>query len=238
MPPIPVYLKTADDAPRPDDAEFFWLTRDGAFLCRNHSFFASDVKTDRPIRALSAHKAGVVVRYPKVESEMLESVVGFFGRVYEMHHSEAIVLLVWDARERRYLLNVPEQEASVWRSGQYRSPQDVKYKVPALPPGQLLVGDIHSHGNMAAFTSWTDANDERHRDGIHAIIGRVESEPPELHVDLAVDGDRFALRPEEIFEGYEARRADIPPEWLDRVRVREYGWRDWYDYRDRREEAK
>jgi hypothetical protein len=89
---------------------------------------------------------------------------------------------------------------------------------------------------MAAFTSWTDADDERHRDGVHAVVGRIESEPPEVHVELAVDGERFKLQPEDIFEGYTARQESFPPEWLERVRIREYGWRDWSDYRSWRVE--
>jgi hypothetical protein len=230
MPPIPVYLKTDADMPRPGDPEFFLLTRNGTFLCRNHPFFASDVPTNRPVRALAAHRPGVEVRYPRLKAVQLESIVGFFWRIYQLHRSEAVVLLVWDLAEQRYRLIVPEQEATVWRSGRERSPQDVRYRVGVPPAGQLLVGDIHSHGNMPAFTSWTDADDERHRDGIHAVVGRIEQEPPEIHVEMAVDGERFELKPEHIFEGYQARRQFVPRAWLDRVKVRELGWRNWYDW--------
>lgn len=236
MPPIPVYVKTAADMPRPGDAEFFLLTRYGTFLCRNHPFFASDVPTSRPVRALAAHRPEVVVRYPLVKASTLETIVGFFSRVYDLHRSEAVVLLVWDLAQQRYRLVVPPQEATVWRSGRSRSPQDVRYRVPVLPPGQLLVGDIHSHGNMGAYTSWTDAADERHRDGVHAVVGLIDQEPPELHVELAVDGQRFALKNEQLFEGYRARRQFVPQTWLEKVTVRELGWRDWYEPVPRREE--
>jgi PRTRC genetic system protein A len=236
MPPIPVYIKTQADMPRPDDPEFYLLTRNGTFLCRNHPFFASDVPTTRPVRALAAHEPGVVVRYPKVKSSVLESIVGFFWRIYQMHRSEAIVLLVWDLVEQRYRLVVPEQEATVWRSGRDRSPQDVRYQAGVLPPGQLLVGDIHSHGNMAAFTSWTDEADERHRDGVHAVVGHIEREPPDFHVELAIDGERFKLKMDQVFEGYTSRRQFVPRAWLERVKVREVGWRDWYEVSPRRRE--
>jgi len=228
MPPIPVYLKTDPAMPRPEDELYFLLTQNGAFLCRNHPFFLSDVPTTRPIRALAPHEPGVILRYPKLPAEAMETIVGFFWRVYEMHRSEAIVLLVWDMNEKRYHLLVPEQEATVWTSGSRRSPQDVNYKVPVLPAGQLLVGDIHSHGNMLAFTSITDAADEVHRDGIHGVVGRIEEEPPELHVELAIDGERFRVPDEQIIEGYERRRLDFPAEWLERVHIRQLGWRDWY----------
>lgn len=218
--PLPVYLKTSADMKRPDDPEFYLLTRDGAFLCRNHPFFTTDVPTRRPIKALAEHAPAAVLRYPKVKTSTLEAIVGFFSRVHEMYRSESVVLLVWDLREKRYRLVVPPQEASVWQSyGGRRSPQDVKYRVPALPPGQLLVGDIHCHCHMAAYSSYQDEKDERHRDGVHAVVGRVEDEPPEFHVELAVDGHRFALEPGQLFEGYRERRKFVPKQWLDQVKV-------------------
>lgn len=221
--PIPVYLKTAADAPRPDDPEFYWLTQDGAYLCRNHPFFVTDVPTRRAVKALAPHAAQCLVRYPKVPALTLEYVVGFFARVYELHHSESVVLLLWDLDKQRYRVHVPEQEATVYRSwGGERSPVDVRYQVPkSLPARHLLVGDIHCHGNMAAYSSGTDVADERYRDGIHAIVGRIEREPPEFHLEMAVDGHRFELEPEHWFAGYRQRRAFARPEWLEKVKIKE-----------------
>ena len=48
---MPVYLKTSADMPRPSDPEFYWLTRDGPYLCRNHPFFETDVPAARGPRA-------------------------------------------------------------------------------------------------------------------------------------------------------------------------------------------
>jgi hypothetical protein len=226
--PIPLYLKTDAQMPRPTDPEFYWLTRDGAFLCRNHPFFASDVPTRRPVKALASHEPRCVVRYPQVKRSTLEFIVGFFDRVYRLHGSESVVLLLWDMERRRYKVCVPEQEASVWESytGR-RSPQDVRYAVPPLPAGHLLVGDIHSHGNMAAFSSVTDRADERYRDGIHGVVGRVEREPPEFHLELAIDGYHFGLEMGQVFEGYSQRRRFVPRQWIDRVRVKVEGWSGW-----------
>jgi hypothetical protein len=225
MSPIPHYLKTDDGMPRPDDPEFYWLTREGAFLCRNHPFFATDVPTRRPVKALAAHAPHCLIRYPKVKTSTLESIVGFFDRVYELHRSEAVVLLLWDLDGQRYKIVVPEQEATVSESWSgRRSPRDVRYKVPVSPPRHLLVGDIHSHGNLEAFASLTDEVDERFRDGIHAIVGRMDQEPPEFHLELAVDGYRFELKMDQLFEGYERRRRFVPRQWLNRVRVKVESW--------------
>src|SRR5262249_19116144 len=94
--PIPVYLKTEARMPRPDGPEFYCLLRGGACLCRNHPFFTSDVPTRRRIKALAAHEPACVVRYPRVKASTLEFIVGFFGRVFETHRSESVVLLLWD----------------------------------------------------------------------------------------------------------------------------------------------
>src|SRR5262245_13371009 len=189
MATIPVYLKPDADMPRPEDREFYWATRDGLFLCRNHPFFASDVPARRPPRALAPHAPHCEVRYPRVKASTLEFVVGFFGRVYDLHRSESVVLLLWDLEARRYPLLVPPQQATVWQSWDgHRSPIDVSYTVPPLPPRHLLVGDLHCHGNMAPFSSATDRADERYRDGVHGIVGRIDREPPEFHLELSVDG--------------------------------------------------
>jgi hypothetical protein len=223
--PIPLYLKTDAHTTRPDDAEFYWLTQDGAFLCRNHPFFTSDVPTRRPIKALAAHEPRCVLRYPRVKASTLEFIVGFFGRVYETHRSESVVLLLWDLDSQGYKVLVPEQTATVWRSWDgVCSPLDVSYTVPVLPPRHLLVGDIHCHGNMAAYASSTDRRDERYRDGIHGVVGRIEDEPPEFHLELAIDGYRFALETDDIFEGFAKRRRFVPRKWLDRVRVKADSW--------------
>jgi hypothetical protein len=226
MAPIPLYLKTDEQMPRPADPEFYWLTRDGAFLCRNHPFFVSDVPTRRPIKALAAHEPHCLVRYPLVKASTLEFIVGFFDRVYQLHRAESVVLLLWDLEKQRYRIHVPDQEATVWQSWSGgRSPMDVAYKVPAaLPPRHLLVGDVHCHGHMAAYASSTDRADERYRDGVHAVVGRIEDEPPELHLELAIDGYRFSLERDQLFEGYHKRRGFVPKQWLEKVRVKLEGF--------------
>jgi hypothetical protein len=222
MNPIPIYLKTEADMPRPTEPEFYWMTRAGVFLCRNHPFFASDVPAPTPPRALAPHGAWCDLRYPRLGAAGLEFIVGFFDHVFRLHGAEGAVLLFWDIRRRRYVLQVPEQEATVWESMTgVRSPLDVRYAVPMPPPaGHLLVGDIHCHGDLGAYASATDRRDERYRDGIHVVVGRIESEPPEFHVEFAVDGNRFRVRFGQVFTGYRQRRRFIPRAWLERVKVR------------------
>jgi proteasome lid subunit RPN8/RPN11 len=228
---IPIYLKTSADFPRPLDSEFYLVAQDGLYFCRNHTFFQSDVPAKRKPRGLAPHAASCTVQFPLVPISTLEYVVAFFGKVFERFQSEAVVLLYWDTVRERYRLLVPKQKATVWqsRSGK-RSPMDVAYEVPLSVPHQwMLVGDVHSHGDMGCAPSWTDKEDEIYRDGVHAIVGRVHREPPELYVALALDGSRFGLDFEVLFRGYRQRRRIVPESWLKQVEVEVQlpGWKAW-----------
>lgn len=221
MLPIPVLLKTDSDMPRPDDPEYYLVAQDGVFLCRNHRFFSTDVPVKRPIRSLVKHQARCHVHYPKVGRTTLSYIVGFFNRVYEKHSSEAVVLLFWDLKDKRYRICVPEQKAKVWESyNGCRSPKSVAYKMPPQSMSHmLLVGDVHSHGNLGAYSSCTDVDDEIYRDGVHVVIGHIKEEPPEFHLEMAIDQRRFKMRFEQFFEGYDQRRLAIPQEWMDKVSI-------------------
>ena len=229
--PIPVYLKTSDDMPRPGDAEFYLVAQNGTFLCRNHTFFQSDVPAKRQPRGLAEHESSCLVRFPPVPATVLEYIVAFFGRAFERHQSEAVVLLYWDLQRKRYRIVVPKQTATVWESSSgIRSPMDVAYEVPlGLPRHYLLVGDIHSHGDMEAYASWTDKLDEVYRDGVHAVAGRIEHEPPQWHVAVAVDGHRFTLEFEHLFQGYRERRRIVPECWMAQLEVetKRPSWTSW-----------
>jgi hypothetical protein len=219
--PIPVYMKTSAQMTRPHDEEFFLITRDGTFKCRNHQFFQSDVPARKQPKSLAQHQSRCIVRYPKLGRAALEYIIGFFDRIYRLHQSEAVVLLYWDTIRERYRLVVPEQEASVWATSSGKNmPLDVKYKIPLkMPAHWLLAGDIHSHGDINAYASAMDQADEHYRDGVHGIIGRIEDDPPAVHLELAIDGSRFTLKPGQLFRGYHKRRLRVPQAWIDRVKV-------------------
>jgi hypothetical protein len=96
------------------------------------------------------------------------------------------------------------------------------YTVPeGLPDFLTIFCDIHSHCDFAAYTSRVDADDEIHRAGLHAVVGRLDLEPPDFHVESVVDGARMRLDRETVFGGYRRRRFDFPRSWLGKVEARE-----------------
>lgn len=96
------------------------------------------------------------------------------------------------------------------------------YALPVLPPHRLLIGDIHSHVNLAAFASHLDRADEAHSPGLHLVVGRIEEEPPQFHCEVVADGMRFRVTDLTlVLEGYQCRRsAEVPALWLEQVAVR------------------
>lgn len=226
----PVVMKTEPAAPWLDDYRLFYvLARDGLYRCRNHEFFQSCVRSQDGPSELEEHAPFLRPRFPRIPRALFERIVGFFDRVAERHGAEAAVLLAWDRGARRVRLVVPEQTATmsrVWNG--YRSPIGLHYLPPAdLPVDWIPFGDVHSHVHHAAYASSTDVDDEAHAAGLHIVVGRIHREPPEVHVEAVVDGQRFALELAQVIEGYARRRRDVPDAWLDRVRVETLASRPW-----------
>lgn len=230
---MPVYVKVSPDMPWPErDKAFYVLARNGLFIGRNHEFFRSCVRAAKCPSELAAHAEFIKLSYPRLERSAYELVVGFFTCVADLHSAEAIVLLAWDRDAGRTVLLVPEQHSYVARNWKRTGfhPLHLRYEASPLPPQLVLIGDIHSHVDGPAYASHTDVADETYRPGLHLVVGRIYKDPPELHIEVAVDGRRFPVTdPGEVIAGYRRRRADeVPQEWLDQVHVKVVGdtWAD------------
>jgi hypothetical protein len=226
-PVTPVLIKTAAEQPWPDDQRTFYiLGRDGLYLCRNHEFFQSCVPARRGPSELEEQATFLRPRFPMIPRAIFERAVGFFDQVADLHTAEATVLLVWDRKMKRVRLTVPEQTATVsatWNGTRY--PIGVHYVPPSnLPTDWVPFGDIHSHVDYSAYASSTDVADEVHTAGLHVVVGRILSEPPEIHVEAVVDGTRFKLDASQVIEDYHRRRMNVPGAWIDRVQIKEVGW--------------
>jgi proteasome lid subunit RPN8/RPN11 len=219
--PVPLYVKTDDAMPLPtDESCYYVVTRDGLFIGRNTKFFSSVVPAPAFPGWLGEQRSFCRVRYPILSQRQYELIVGFFWRIAELHQSEACVLLAWD--ERRYHLIVPRQVATVRRSSYdgKRSAIGVEYYLDnALPNNWTVIGDVHSHVDGSAYASGVDTDDERHRAGLHIVVGCISRDPPDVHVEAVVDGCRFRMDPSRVIEGYRRRRTNVPQRWLDQVKV-------------------
>jgi hypothetical protein len=228
----PIYVKTRSDMSWPQDKVFYLLTSTGLFLCRNHPFFCSSVPTRSWPAELGRQGTFLELQYPRVPQALLELAVGFFAEIGERHGAEAAVVLALDQRSKEVRLMVPKQSCTVYKSWTGSTvPIGVNYELPdRLPEGWILFGDIHSHVDGVAFSSYTDKQDEQHRPGLHIVVGRIYDEPPEFHVEAIVDGVRFNVEQDRILDGYYRRREPVPDEWFEKVEIQSYdSYRDYWD---------
>ncbi len=225
-PETPVMAKRSADLAWPNDERMFYIVaRDGLYICRNHDFFQSCVKSTGGPSELEVQSPFLIPQFPMIPCDLFELAVGFFDVIAELQGSEAAAMLVWDRSEQCVRLVVPEQTATMTKAWDgHRSPIGVHYVPPThLPSDWVPFGDIHSHVDYPAYASTTDKEDETHMAGLHIVVGRLYQEPPELHVEAVVDGARFALEPADVIENYDKhyqeRKRDVPQEWIERVKV-------------------
>lgn len=220
----PIYLKLSSTMPWPENEKaFYLLSRDGLFLCRNTPFFRSCAPVTEFPSELADQEPFLQLSYPRIPQQRIEQVVGFFDIIGGRHHSEAVVLVAWNLDHQTIELIVPDQVGWVLESWTGRPyPMDLDYQVPPLPPHLVLLGDIHSHVDGAAYASAIDQSDEAHRPGLHLVVGRILDEPPQFHCEATADGVRFAVRDlSQVLEGYHRRRVtEVPEEWLRKVTVK------------------
>lgn len=217
----PIYIKTDSEEHWPQDSFFYILGSNGLFLCRNQEFFSSSIPVEGGPNVLAQQETFLKIFYPRLPRRLLEIAVGFFAVIYNVYRAEAAMLLIWNKTKQRYQLRVPMQRSVVFESCSGRiCPLSVRYELPNdLQADEYIIGDIHSHCDAEAFSSLADQNDEKHRTGLHIVVGKIRVEPPEFHIEAVTDGIRFKVSPELIFEGYRHRRKGIRTEWVKKVQI-------------------
>lgn len=230
----PIYHKVSDDMVWPSDPVFFLVSKVGLFLCRNHPYFKSSVPAPRFPCELAEHQTTIKLSYPKIPRRLFELAVGFCTRIYQLHQSEAGLLLIYNVKTKRMHWHCPPQQATV-SQGKYGTwPIGLHYEIPPLGPDEVLLGDLHSHGDEAAYHSGTDNTDTATAAGtIHLVVGRcgdvLIGKQPDLYIELVIDGTRFKLPWHHVIEGYSKARMKVPQAWIDQVEVQAYTSSPYYE---------
>ena len=157
--------------------------------------------------------------------QALQQAVGFFDWAYCERGAEAVLLLAWNERRRETEWLAPQQEATSYRNANGCVwAESVRYEFPnPLPEGLAIFGDCHSHCEMSAYSSAVDQQDEALFNGLHVVVGHIDREPPDWHVEVSVDGTRAAIDAKLVCEGYDSRDHRFPDEWRRRHTVRYTG---------------
>ena len=226
-PPLltPIYHKTDEDMPWPDDPVFFLLAKNSLYLCRNHPYLKSCVEAPNFPCELKEQKAFLDLDYPRLPRRLFELAVGFCTRIYELHRSEAGLLIILNQATGKMRLLCPKQIATVSKGKYGTWPIGLKYDIPPLAEDEILIGDLHSHGDEPAYHSATDNADTAAQAGtIHIVVGRcgdvLIGKNPDLYIELVIDGTRFKVPWQQAIEGYKKARMNVPQEWIDSVEVK------------------
>ena len=199
------------------------LARDGMYLERHTDLYRTSTRIDGPLVGLSPHEARCELGCGKVPRILGRVMLAFFEAAYRLHEGEAALVLLYHPQRRLFRWHCPEQTVEVYSSyGRLYAYDAIAFDLPLeLPAGFILLGDVHSHGDLGARPSGIDERDEEHSDGLHVIVGRIGRRgPPDYHVDFVMDGRRFNLRPEAVFEDPACRPLPRPPaSWMKRIHL-------------------
>ena len=116
------------------------------------------------------------------------------GKIPRRLYDLALSALMASSDREQYLAITWETEYRLRMPTQERNSASVKYE--KLP---YSVMDIHSHGHMDAFFSYTDDSDEKGL-RLYMVVGRLDTLLPEVELRLGVYGYFAPLSIEDIFD--------------------------------------
>ena len=116
------------------------------------------------------------------------------GKIPRCLYNLSVSILMASSDREQYLAITWENEYRLRMPGQERNGASVKYET--LPSSVM---DIHSHGHMKAFFSFTDDRDEQGL-RLYMVVGRLDTLMPEVEIRLGVYGYFVPLCVEEVFD--------------------------------------
>jgi hypothetical protein len=220
---FPVVLKKPDTV-EPSAKIHYEVASNGLFQVRKTVFYRVVTRTEGPIPGLLPEKERLELRCPRLPAALLEKVLAFFLEVYRVHRGEAVVILFYDPESQRFRVGVPPQTIPGYFrvDGRWQPLYRLNYEGVKSPPGFLRLGTIHSHGDMHAYSSSVDCDDERYEDGLHIVFGNLDRPVLSRSAAFAANGVRFPLDPDAVLEPASARASTARPDWMARVKRGEW----------------
>ena len=145
----------------------------------------------------------------KIPYNFLLQTIAFFKKVLtEKKGAEAVVQIFYNTENDSYFFNIDQQGVS---GGGAEMDRDAD-----LETTHILVADIHSHNNMAAFFSATDNRDEKEA-RVYGVVGKVGNPWPDIKF-RAGDGKGgwIDLTAYQVFATPDVE-VEVPTEWMDKV---------------------
>jgi hypothetical protein len=215
---LPIVFKKAGGRD-PEASIYYEVAANGIFQVRDTGTYRAVTRAPTDVPGLLPEKERVELLFPRLPALLLEEAFGFFREVYRCHGGESIVILFYRPDTREFRVDAPPQTLPGYRNwrGEWRASLRLDYDEAPRPPGFLRFGTIHSHADMAAYSSFTDCQDEQYHDGLHVVYGHVQTSYPSRSACFVAGGTRFPLKPEDVLEPLASLNRPARPEWLARV---------------------
>jgi len=175
----------------PDDDIYYIVAKEGIFIKKKLGIMDS-ISPVKNISILESVQATAKMNIEKIPSILTAKIANFFRAVQEEHKSEAIVLLFYNEKTKKYKAVPPSQKVSA---------ASIEYNRSVVIEGWTMIGDIHSHSSMSAFHSGTDQGDEESFDGLHITFGNMNSKLISISASIVSNGNRVIVNPEEYMKG-------------------------------------
>jgi hypothetical protein len=236
--PFPVVVKTpGGDSPEEQAARasriHYRVAANGVFQVRELPTHRSVTLVSNTIPGLPAEHESVTLHVPRLPRRLLADTLAFFAEVHRRYRGEAIVIPLYHPGKRKFWIGVPKQRVSAYVDyyGKRWTVGHLDYEGVPLPDGHVRFGTIHSHGDLTAYASETDCQDERFEDGLHVVFGSFGGPALSRSAAFVAGGRRFVMEPDTVLEPCTVPDRGAPEGWMDRVEYREaqwkpYGWSD------------
>ncbi len=203
----------------PSASLYYVVGENGVFQVRETPLYRAVTQVESSIPGLLPVEESVELSFPSLPAALLGEVLAFFRAVYEEHGGEAMVILFVEPQSGRYAVGVPPQTVPGYRlpDGRWRGVYRLDYGVCPRPQGMLRFGTIHSHGDLPAYASSTDCDDERFEDGLNVVFGHVHRTHPSRSAAFTANRVRFELDPDDVLERCHVPEHAARPEWMARV---------------------
>ncbi|MFA4836359.1 MAG: hypothetical protein WC749_09865 [Dehalococcoidia bacterium] len=197
---FPVLLaRTGNEQPPEGEDTYYLIGKNGIFLHKRTGIVEAVVPVDKIPQLMDVETWGDL-DVPPIPLALFAQAWHFFRRVWKQMHTEAAILLFYDASVRAWSLEVPDQQVK---------DAGVHYDDKMQKPGCVKAGTIHSHCDFGASHSPGDYHDEYHFDGLHITVGHVDQFSPTISVSVVINGLRFMKSLEDYLAGVSMREYEI-----------------------------
>jgi hypothetical protein len=183
---------------------YYLVARNGIFLHKQNVLGTGLIQVDG-IPWLQEAANHIKLSLPKIPASIIGMSVHFFRLVFERYRSEACLLLMFSQEASEFRLWCPTQTVSS-RGIDYdradfsvRRHQEWGHEVNHQQ--WVMIGSLHSHGELPAFHSLDDRKDNATFDGIHVAVGHLDSSQFSMAAAVVMNGFHVSVRPDEFFLG-------------------------------------